>query len=108
MKNVIGKLIDKIGINLVAYIASEPATKIVKSWAEGTVTPNIDQMELLVVTNMIVDEFAERESEDLARTFLMGTMTLGDEHMAPAKALRLGHTNEVMAHKNRVLNGEWD
>ena len=109
MSNVIGKLIDKIGLRITCYIANEKDAKKVKSWADGTVVPDIDQMEILVVTNMIVDEFEARESAELAVTFLTGTMYEDEFHaVAPAEALRQGRINEVMAHKNRVLNGEWD
>lgn len=109
MKNVIGRLIDAIGIRLTTYIANETDAKKVKEWAEGSLTPNIDQMEILVVTNMIVVEFTARESESLAVTFLTGSMYDDlNRRISPAQALRDGRTNEVMAHMRRVLNGEWD
>ena len=109
MSNVVSKLIDTIGLRLTCYIANEKDAKKVKSWADGSIAPDIDQMEILVVTNMIVEEFEARESVELARTFLTGTMYEDEYHaVAPAEALRQGRVNEVMAHKNRVLNGEWD
>ena len=107
MSNVVSQLIDSIGIRLTTYIANESDARKVKSWAEGSVVPDIDQIEILVVTKMIMEEFSSRESEELGRTFLTGNMDVGTENIAPAEALRRGLINEVMAHKNRVLNGEW-
>lgn len=101
--NAVSKLVNRVGESIVAYITGATDRSLVTKWVDGTATPDIDQLEAIVFTNLVFEQIATVSSGETARAFLIDQM---DDGTSPIAAIREGRTNSVQAHKRRFLDGE--
>lgn len=95
------------GPTLLAYACDEPNRSKSQQWAEGSLLPNEDQLERLMVLAAVLNQVRQSESDDIARAWLIGQSCGPDADTAPASAIRACNFEEAQDSARRLCQGVW-
>ena len=105
MNSVTQALCDFIGIPLVADITNEHNIALVEQWRDGTVVPDVDQLETIVFTWFMLQEITAHRCEDTARAWF----TKDNESLfgrTPADAVKEGDLYDVQVAARKEIMGK--
>ncbi|WP_104133864.1 hypothetical protein [Cryobacterium sp. Y62] len=91
---LVGRLRDLLGAQLVAYLGSVTETRAVRQWAEGTRKPPAEVIRRLRLAYQVAGLLIERDQPQVVQAWFQG-MNPQLEDAAPARLIREGNLDEV-------------
>jgi hypothetical protein len=91
---LVGRLRELLGAQLVAYLGSVTETRAVRQWADGTRKPPAEAIRRLRLAYQVAGLLTERDQPRVVQAWFQG-MNPQMEDTAPARLIREGNPDEV-------------